>query len=81
MIGHFLELWGMLLLAFVAGCVLGTLAYMAIAVSPWANAQIETADAIGNALAGRRIFRGRVETRSRSRPLAPQSSSTGGLGR
>ena len=71
MIGHFLEVWGLLLVAFVAGCVLGTLAYMAIAASPWANAQIETADAIEEALDG---FRFRLRRAGETVPMRRRTS-------
>ena len=52
MIWHFLEVWGLLLVAFAAGCLLGTLLYMALAASPFADAQVAAADAIAGGLGG-----------------------------
>lgn len=52
MIWHFLEVWGLLLVAFAAGCLLGTLFYMAIAASPLAGVQMAAADSIGGVLGG-----------------------------
>ena len=58
MIWHFLEVWGLLLVAFAAGCLLGTLLYVAIAASPLAGAQVAAADSIGGALGGFRLRAG-----------------------
>lgn len=54
MIWHFLEVWGVLLVAFAAGCMLGTLLYMGLAASPLARLQVAAADAIGGAAGGLR---------------------------
>ena len=57
MIWHFLEVWGLLLVAFAAGCALGTLLYMAVAASPLAGVQASAADSIVDALGGLRLPR------------------------
>jgi len=51
-IWHFFEVWGLLLVAFAAGALLGTLLYMAVAVSPLSAAQVAAADAISSGLGG-----------------------------
>jgi predicted flap endonuclease-1-like 5' DNA nuclease len=45
-IWHFFEIWGLLIVAFAAGCGLGTLLYMALAASPLAGAQVAAADSV-----------------------------------
>lgn len=52
MIWHFFEVWGLLLVAFAAGGLLGTLLYMAVAASPLSAAQVAAADAISSGLGG-----------------------------
>ena len=54
MIWHFLEVWALILAAFAAGCVLGTLLYMALAASPMARMQVAAAEAVGGTLGGLR---------------------------
>jgi predicted flap endonuclease-1-like 5' DNA nuclease len=54
-IWHFVEVWGLLLVAFAAGCLLGTLLYLALAASPLADAQVAAADAIAGGLGGFRM--------------------------
>jgi len=49
-IWHFIEVWGLLLVAFAAGCLLGTLLYVVLAMSPLADAQVAVADAIAGGL-------------------------------
>jgi len=58
-IWHFLEVWGLLLVAFALGGALGTLLYMGLAVSPLANAQIAAADAIADGMDSLRDMFGR----------------------
>lgn len=83
MIWHFFEVWGLLLVAFAAGCLLGTLLYVALAATPLAGAQVAAADAISDAVGGIRLRLGgsretgayrkqaKVESLPPSAPLAP----------
>lgn len=73
MIWHFFEVWGLLVVAFAVGCLLGTLLYMGIAASPLADAQLAAAESIAGGLGGfrRRADRRRVSGGYR-RPAEPQ---------
>ena len=76
MIWHFLEVWGLLLVAFAAGCLLGTLLYLALAASPLADAQVAAADAIAGGLGGfRRGTGGGLESADYRRPTEPYAAS------
>lgn len=90
MIWHAVEVWGLVLVAFVAGCVLGTLLHMALAASPFAPAQVATADAIGVAFGNMRsrigINSGAAHRYARAAPIgrfgaAPESASAGEIRR
>jgi predicted flap endonuclease-1-like 5' DNA nuclease len=62
-IWHLIEVWALLLAAFALGGALGTVLYMALAVSPLADAQIAAADAIADRVdAVRDTFRRRRDT-------------------
>lgn len=50
MIWHLLEIWLLLLVAFVIGCLLGSLLHDGLAKSPLADAQGAVADAIGDTI-------------------------------
>jgi hypothetical protein len=53
-IWHILEVWALMVAAFAAGCVLGTLLYIALAASPLAPMQVAAADAPGGTFGGLR---------------------------
>jgi predicted flap endonuclease-1-like 5' DNA nuclease len=73
-IWHFLEVWGLLLVAFAAGCLLGTLFYMALAASPLAEAQVAAADSIADGLGSlRRRVGGARESGGYRRPAEPET--------
>ena len=56
---HFLEVWGLLLAAFAIGGLLGTLLYIALALSPLAEAQLDVADAVHDRLTALGAYFGR----------------------
>jgi predicted flap endonuclease-1-like 5' DNA nuclease len=51
-IWHFFEIWGLLVAAFVVGCLFGALLYLILAVGPFARAQGALADAVGDTIDG-----------------------------
>ena len=90
MIWHFLEVWALILAAFAAGCVLGTLLYMALAASPMARMQVAAAEAVGGTLGGLRGragmsrdlssgYRRPASSRHLDRPPAPVSAASAAI--